>query len=85
MFIQRIEAFFRSLEAMGLNLPLFVLVPLIMILAIVGTVILVKAIQWLIKLVLGEKGKRFIDSFTDFTMHVDEQTKDLANNGKHTK
>jgi len=34
---------------------------------------------------LGEKGKRFIDSFTDFTMHVDEQTKDLANNGKHTK
>lgn len=47
--IQNIESFFASMEAWGINLPTFVLVPLVIVLSIVGVVVLVTAVQWLIK------------------------------------
>jgi len=77
MLIQKIEAFFAGLEAMGLNLPMVVLVPLIMVLTIAGAVILVKSIQWIICLVFRDRGRKFVDGFTDWTSHVDDHTKNL--------
>lgn len=77
--IQNIEAFFAGMEAWGINLPTFFLVPLIMALAIAGTVVLVKAIQWLICLIFRDKGKKFVKGFTDFTMSVGERTENLVN------
>ena len=83
MLIQKIEAFFAGLEAMGLNLPMVVLVPLIMVLTIAGTVILVKSIQWIICLVFRDRGRKFVDGFTDWTSHVEEYTKNVGERTKH--
>lgn len=82
MLIQKIEAFFAGLEAMGLSLPMVILVPLVMVLAIAGTVILVKSIQWLICLIFRDKGRKFVEGITDWTLHVDEHTKNLADDVK---
>ena len=61
---------------MGLLKNIFI-VPVVMVLAIAGTVILVKLIQWLIHLVFRDKGRKLVDDFTDWTLHVDEHTKNL--------
>jgi len=54
MLIQKIAAFFEGLAAMSSGLPLFALVPLIMVLATLGTIIIVKPILWFIRHLFGE-------------------------------
>lgn len=54
MLIQEIEAFFEGLAAMSAGLPNFILVPLIMVLATLGTIMLAKPILWLLRRLSGE-------------------------------
>jgi len=60
--IQNIETFFDNAATWGAGLPQFVLVPLIMILAIVGTTLIVGLVIGLIRLIFGQKAIDFIKS-----------------------
>ena len=60
--IQSIENLFASASVWGANLPQFVLVPLVMLLATVGTIVIVGLLMGLIRLIFGQKAIDFIKS-----------------------
>lgn len=59
---QSIGAFFENAAAWGSGLPQYVLVPLVMILAIVGTTAIVGLLLGIIRLIFGQKAIDFITS-----------------------
>jgi hypothetical protein len=63
--IQSVETFFASASAWGAGLPHFVSVPLIMILAAVGTAAIVGLLLWLIRLIFGKKAIDFIKNIPE--------------------
>ena len=60
--IEKIEMFFTGFAEMASGIPTLVMVPLIMILAAVGTAIIVGLLMGLIRLVFGQKAIDFIKS-----------------------
>jgi len=60
--IQSIENLFANASAWGANLPQLILVPLIMVLAAVGTAVIVGILMGLIRLIFGQKAIDFIKS-----------------------
>ncbi|OUZ16461.1 hypothetical protein A5868_001382 [Enterococcus sp. 12F9_DIV0723] len=75
--VQQIEPLFVNFEAMNINLPMVILVPMIIIFAIAGTIAFIKLIQGLIKLLFGKKGKKIIDDLNNFNMNVESRTDNL--------
>lgn len=59
-FLQSAETFFNNAEAWGANLPLYISVPLIMILAAIGTAGIVGLLLGLVRLIFGKKATDFI-------------------------
>lgn len=78
--IQHIGALFDSAAAWGANLPQFILVPLVMVLALVGTIVIVSLILGLIRLVFGQKA---IDFIKNMPQHLNNTTNGL--NGSQSK
>ena len=60
--IESIEIFFAGLSEMASGIPTLVMVPLIMILATVGTIVIVGLLMGLIRLIFGQKAIDFIKS-----------------------
>jgi len=60
--IEKIEMFFTGLAEMASGIPTLVMVPLIMILAAVGTAMIVGLLMGLIRLIFGQKAIDFIKS-----------------------
>jgi hypothetical protein len=58
--IEKAEVFFAGLSEIGSGLPQFILVPLIMILAAVGTAAIVGLLLGLVRLIFGKKAIDFI-------------------------
>lgn len=58
--LQGIETFFAQASAFSEGLPLIILVPLIMILAAIGTAVIVTLLMGLIRLIFGKKAVDFI-------------------------
>jgi len=67
--LQSIEVFLTNAAAWGSNLPQFILVPLVMVLALVGTVVIVSPILGLIRLIFGQKA---IDFIKDTPWHLSD-------------
>ena len=62
ILIEKIEIFFAGLSEMAAGIPTLVLVPLIMILAAIGTTVIVGLLMGLIRLIFGQKAIDFIMS-----------------------
>jgi len=75
--IQSIRDFFTNASAWGSNLPQYISVPLIMVLALVGTVVIVSLILGLIRLIFGQK---VIDSIKNIPQYLNN-----ASNGSQNK
>ena len=60
--IEKIEMFFMGLAEMASGIPTLFMVPLIMILAAVGTAMIVGLLMGLIRLIFGQKAIDFIKS-----------------------
>jgi len=60
--IEKIETFFMSLSEMAAGIPTLAVVPLIMILAAVGTAVIVGILLGLVRLIFGQKAIDFIKS-----------------------
>jgi len=60
--IEQIETFFAGLSEMASGIPTLLLVPLIMILAAIGTAVIVGFLMGLIRLIFGQKAIDFIKS-----------------------
>ena len=63
---QTVKAFFISASAWGANLPQYILVPLIILLAAVGTAVIVGLLLGIIRLVFGQKAVDFIKNMPKF-------------------
>lgn len=63
--IQSIEAFFANASAWGAGLPQYVSVPLIIILAAIGTAAIVGLLLGLIRLIFGKKAIDFIKNIPE--------------------
>lgn len=68
--LQSIETFFTNAAAWGSNLPQYISVPLIMALALVGTVVLVSLTLGLIRLIFGQKAIDFIKNIPQHLNNV---------------
>jgi hypothetical protein len=60
---QSIKTFFANASAWGASLPQYISVPLIIVLAVVGTAAIVSLLLLLIRLVFGQKAIDFIKNF----------------------
>lgn len=77
--IQYVEAFFAPAAAWGANLPQYISVPLIMILATVGTAVVVKILLLIIRLLFGQKAIDFIKNFPQHLNNASNGLNDSKN------
>jgi len=62
--IEKIEIFFAGLSEMASGIPTLVMVPLIMILAAIGTAMIVCLLLGVVRLIFGQRAVDFIRKYT---------------------
>jgi hypothetical protein len=74
-WFQSIKTFFANASAWGSSLPQYISVPLIIVLAVVGTAAIVSLLLLMIRLVFGQKAVDFIRDFPRRMSEVSRRNK----------